>query len=140
MLLLTKELRARLIANGVNRGDHVPVVKFFNPVGAATWLFSELDEDGDILFGLCDLGFGCPEMGSASLAEIAAVTLPFGLTIERDLHFEGRFPLTVYAHAARVCGGITEDEARLEAAAAAQIADRASEQSEQFSEFPPAGG
>ena len=118
MKLLTKELRARLIANGKTQGDHTPVVKFFSPVGAATWLFSELDEDGDTLFGLCDLGFGCPEMGSASLAEIAAVTLPFGLTIERDLCFEGRFPLTVYADAARLCGGITEDEARLEAAAA----------------------
>ena len=112
MLLLTQDLRARLIANGKSRGDHMPIVKFFSPVGAATWLFSELDEDGDILFGLCDLGFGCPEMGSASLAEIAAVTLPFGLTIERELHFEGRFPLTIYADAARGCGGITEDEAR----------------------------
>ena len=98
-------------------------------MGAATWLFSELDEDGDILFGLCDLGFGCPEMGSASLAEIAAVTLPFGLTIERDLCFAGRFPLTVYADAARLCGGITEDAARLEAAVAART--------NELSELPP---
>jgi Protein of unknown function (DUF2958) len=126
MLLLTQDQRASLIANGKSRGDHVPVVKFFNPAGSGTWLFSELDEDGDILFGLCDLGFGSPEMGSASLAEIAAVKLPFGLAIERDLHFEGRFPLTIYADAARVCGGITEDEARLEAAVVA----RASELSE----------
>ena len=106
MLLLTKDQRARLIANGQSFGDHAPVVKFFSPVGAATWLFSELDEDGDTLFGLCDLGFGCPELGSASLAEIAAVSLPFGLTIERDLCFEGRFPLTIYADAARVAGCI----------------------------------
>ena len=120
MLLLTQDQRARLLANGQCRGDHAPVVKFFSPVGAATWLFSELDEDGDILFGLCDLGFGCPEMGSASLAEIAAVRLPFGLAIARDLHFDGRFPLTIYADAARLCGGITEDEARLEAAAVAR--------------------
>ena len=126
MLLLTQDLRARLIANGKSCGDHVPVVKFFNPVGSGTWLLSELDEDGDILFGLCDLGFGCPEMGSVSLAEIAAVTLPFGLTIERDLCFEGRFPLTIYADAARLCGGITEDEVRLEAAAIA-IANENSE-------------
>ena len=124
MLLLTQDQRARLIANGQSRGDHVPVVKFFNPVGAATWLFSELDEDGDILFGLCDLGFGCPELGSASLSEIAAVKLPFGLTIERDLCFEGRFPLTIYADAARVAGSITEDEARLEAAAAARAQEK----------------
>lgn len=129
MLLLTHDQRARLIANGKTPGDHAPVVKFFSPVGAATWLFSELDGDGDTLFGLCDLGFGCPEMGSASLAEIAAVALPFGLTIERDLCFAGRFPLTIYADAARLAGSITEDEARLEAAAVA----RASE----LSELPP---
>ena len=129
MQLLTQDQRARLIANGQCRGDHVPVVKFFSPVGAATWLFSELDEDGDILFGLCDLGFGCPEMGSASLAEIAAVTLPFGLTIERDLCFAGRFLLTVYADAARSSGSITEDEARLEAAAAARA--------QELTELPP---
>jgi Protein of unknown function (DUF2958) len=123
MLLLSQDQRARLIANGKCRGDHVPVVKFFSPVGAATWLFSELDEDGDSLFGLCDLGFGCPELGSASLSEIAAVTLPLGLTIERDLCFEGRFPLTVYADAARLRGGITENEARLEAAAVTREID-----------------
>lgn len=128
MLLLTQDQRARLIANGQSRGDHAPVVKFFNPVGSGTWL-SELDEDGDTLFGLCDLGFGCPEMGSASLAEIAAVRLPFGLAIERDLHFEGRFPLTTYADAARLCGGITEDEGRLEAAAAART--------KEYSVLPP---
>ncbi len=120
MLLLTQDQRARLMANGKARGDHAPVVKFFSPVSSATWLFSELDEDGDTLFGLCDLGFGCPEMGSASLAEIVAVILPFGLSIERDLHFEGRFPLTVYADAARQVGGITEDRARLDVAAAAR--------------------
>ena len=129
MQLLTQDLRARLVANGETQGDHAPVVKFFSPVGAATWLFSELDEDGDTLFGLCDLGFGCPEMGSASLAEITAIKLPFGLTIERDLCFEGRLPLTVYADAARLCGGITEDDARLEAAAAARA--------QEISELPP---
>jgi hypothetical protein len=131
MLLLTQDDRASLIANGNCRGDHAPVVKFFNRrLARRTWLFSELDEDGDTLFGLCDLGFGCPEMGSASLAEIAAVSLPFGLTIERDLCFEGRFPLTIYADAARLAGSITEDEARLEAAAVAHA------QSE-LSELPP---
>lgn len=118
MLLLTKEIRARLIANGFAPADHVPVVKLFNPVGAATWLFSELDEDGDTLFGLADLGFGCPEIGSASLSEIASVRLPFGLKIERDLHFETRFPISVFAATARVHGSITENTTLLEAMAA----------------------
>jgi len=124
MMLLTQDHRKRLIANGQNRSDHVPVVKFFNPVGAATWLLSELDSDGDTLFGLADLGFGCPELGSVSLSEIASLTLPFDLSIERDLHFEARFPLTVYADAARMVGRITEDEARLETAALAQVQER----------------
>ena len=133
MLLLTQDQRARLIANGKTQGDHAPVVKFFSPVSAATWLFSELDEGGDILFGLCDLGFGCPELGSASLAEIADVKLPLGLSIERDLHFEGRFPLTIYADAARLIGRITEDEARLKAADVAQARER----TQQKAELPP---
>ena len=117
MQLLTQDLRARLIANGQQRGDHVPVVKFFNPCGAATWLLSELDEDGDTLFGLCDLGFGCPELGSASLSEIESVRVSFGLKIERDLHFTATHPLTVYADAARQHGGIVENDALLAAAA-----------------------
>jgi hypothetical protein len=106
------------------RGDHVPVVKFFNPVGAATWLFSELNEDCDTLFGLADLGFGCAELGSASLSEIAALRLRFGLKIERDLHFDGLYPLTVYAEAARRLGRITEHSDHLQAAAARLDADR----------------
>jgi hypothetical protein len=120
MILLLPELRDRLLANGRLRDvDHVPVVKFFNPVGTATWLATELDEDGDTLFGLADLGFGCPELGSFSLMEIASVRLLFGLGIERDLYFEGAFPLSVYTEAARKAGRIIEDEARLRAAAEA---------------------
>ena len=92
MILLTPSQRARLLANGrMPDADHIPVVKFFNPFGQGTWLATELDEDGDILFGLADLGY--PELGSWSLTEMAAIRLPFGLGIERDLHFEGRFPI-----------------------------------------------
>ncbi|RWX68863.1 DUF2958 domain-containing protein, partial [Mesorhizobium sp. M2A.F.Ca.ET.039.01.1.1] len=89
MILITDELRARLLANGAaeTETDHVPVVKLFNPVGAATWLLTELDADGDTLFGLCDLGFGFPELGSVSLAELASVKGPLGLGVERDLSF-----------------------------------------------------
>ena len=45
--------------DGKQEPDPAPVVKLFNPLGAATWLATELDEDGDVLFGLADLGFGC---------------------------------------------------------------------------------
>lgn len=71
MNLLPTDLRRRLLVQGEARGGRqVPLLKLFNPVGAATWLASELDADGDTLFGLADLGFGCPELGSFSLAEI----------------------------------------------------------------------
>ncbi|WP_072389395.1 DUF2958 domain-containing protein [Hyphomicrobium sp. CS1BSMeth3] len=117
MILLTPELRVRLLANGHLRNvDHVPVVKFFNPVGAATWLATELDEDGDTLFGLADLGFGSPELGAFSLLEMASVRLPFGLGIERDPYFEGTYPLSVYAEAAHITGRIVLDTLRLQEA------------------------
>lgn len=124
MDLLTQSLRDRLLTNGACEADHVPVVKFFNPVGAATWLFSEMDDDGDTLFGLCDLGFGFLELGSASLSEIASVRLPLGLRIERDLAFSAEHPLSVYAEAARLCGQITEYPDHLTCAAAALARER----------------
>ncbi len=107
MMLLTDELHDRLLANGRQRDvDHVPVVKFFNPVGAGTWLITEMEPDGDTLFGLADLGFGCPELGAFSLAEFTSISLLFGLGIERDILFEDLFPLSVYAEAARQAGSI----------------------------------
>ena len=96
--------------------DPEPVVKFFNPLGSARWLFTELADDGDTLFGLNDLGFGFPELGCCSLAEIAGTRLPWGLTIERDLHFRARAPLSVYAEAARDAARIVESGPEFEAA------------------------
>ena len=68
MKLLTKEQRERLLKNGRDQQkvkgtkaekDFWPVVKLFNPAGAATWLLTELDpEDEDVAWGLCDLGHG----------------------------------------------------------------------------------
>lgn len=118
MTLIPENLVAILKANGAMgrrraasaSSDPWPVVKLFNPLGAATWLATELDVDGDTLFGLADLGFGCPELGSFSLSEISAIRLPFGLRIERDEHFEGRAPLSVWAETARRAGLIIAAE------------------------------
>lgn len=115
-MLLTSALRAALRANaiateaaqakGQREPDHVPVVKLFNPVGAATWIATEIGEDGDTMFGLADLGFGCPELGSFSLRELASVRLPFGLGIERDTGFATDRPLSEWAETAREAGSI----------------------------------
>jgi len=123
MILVTPDLRDRLRANAEARlaalvaekpePDPVPVVKFFSPVGAATWLATELAEDGDTLFELADLGFGTPELGSFSLSEIENVRLPFGLAIERDLHFSTHFGLSVWSAWARRAGSIIRAEALL---------------------------
>jgi hypothetical protein len=119
MILLTPQMRERLLLNGAVdvETDHFPVVKFFDPCGAATWLATELDSDESTLFGLADLGFGFPELGSFSLREIEAVRFAYGLGVERDLYFEAHYPLSVYAEAARSAGGIVETEALLRAAA-----------------------
>lgn len=118
--LLSDDLRHRLMVNGAagREVDHVPVVKIFNPAGAATWLLSELlpaEEGGDpdLLFGLCDLGFGFPELGDVSLTELEAFNGRLGIGLERDLCFQGRFPLSVYTEAARQHGRIVESEAAL---------------------------
>lgn len=121
MDLMPDDIRAQLLANGAaeDETDHVPVVKFFDPTGAATWLITEMmPDEPDILFGLCDLGMGCPELGYVSLAELQSVTGRLGLGIERDLSFVGRFPISVYAEAARRRCRITESERLLTQAAA----------------------
>lgn len=114
MELMTKAQEAQLLKNGQASAaapngsvDHKPVVKLFNPCGAATWLISELDpSDPDIAFGLCDLGFGTPEMGSVYLPEIREAKGPLGIGIERDLHFKADKTLSAYAAAARSAGRI----------------------------------
>lgn len=118
MILLTPFHRAALLASGARAltdpaHDPAPLVKLFSPLGAATWLASELYADGDTLFGLADLGFGCPELGTFSLSELGQVRLPLGLRIERDLAFSTSLPLSRWTRAARQAGSICEAESRL---------------------------
>ena len=105
MMLLTKANLAALAANAeIDEVSRKPVVKFFDPTGAATWLISE--KDGGLMFGLCDLGMGSPELGYVSLEELKSVKGAFGLGIERDLYFEAKKTLVEYSDAARAAGKI----------------------------------
>ncbi len=114
MILLTRTQRAQLLANGRQCDvDHVPVVKFYNPLGAGVWLATELDEDGDIMFGLADIGY--PELGSWCFGELEAIRLPFRIGIERDVLFTGMFSISVWAEAARMAGSIRAAEQILSA-------------------------
>ena len=95
------------------------MVKWFNPCGSGTWLVSELDPEypDECAFGLADLGFGTPELGSIGLLELTEYRGPFGLGIERDIHFTANYPLSIYAEAARAAEHIVESGPELEAAA-----------------------
>lgn len=117
MELFTPAQRASLLANGRTSAeavaldgdtpDHVPVVKLFTPDANATWLITEIDpENTDNAFGLCDLGLGCPEIGTVPISEISELRGALGLPVERDLHITLDQPLSVYADRARAAGHI----------------------------------
>ena len=131
MKLILEEHKKKLKANW-RRGQEPPVVKIFNPTGAATWLIHSMNpDDEDTLFGLCDLGFGFPELGYVSLSELQEVrpkvrimiggrTLAMPIFLERDRHFRPTHSLAVYAEAARAESGITERAEHLDRAARRQ--------------------
>lgn len=106
MLLITKEQEKKLKANNVKDTMGRPVVKLFGG-GAFTWLISKMEDDGDTMFGLCDIGQGTPEMGSVSLSELKSLKFPpFGLGVERDLYFTPDKSLLEYWEEARKVGYI----------------------------------
>lgn len=108
-LLLKNGAQANLERAGEANADltRMPVVKLFTPWGNATWLISEIDpEDTNIAFGLCDLGMGCPELGSVYLLEIVALKGPLGLSVERDLYWTPEKSLIAYADDARLHNAI----------------------------------
>jgi len=119
MKLLTQAQRTKLLDNGRRQAavrgtpdeiDFPPVVKLFNPCGAATWLLTEIDpEDENVAWGLCDLGMGFPEFGTVSLSELAEYRGRLGLGIERDRFFVARGPISAYIAAANEAGRIVEN-------------------------------
>jgi hypothetical protein len=112
--LITKEIMGKLKKAGAESvpvtatgNDIKPWLKLFNPAGSGTWLIGAISEDGDTMYGLCDLGHGSPELGYVSLKELESLKLPFGLKIERDMYFEPTKTLSEYAKEAREVRYIT---------------------------------
>lgn len=116
MTLLTQAQIAQLSENGRRQAavrgtddeiDFKPVVKLFTPDAAGTWLLTEIEpDDPDIVWGLCDLGVGCPEFGTVSLSEIVEVEGRLGLCVERDLAFQADKPIFAYGDEALRFGHI----------------------------------
>jgi hypothetical protein len=92
MILLTEELRERLLANGRERNaDHVPVVKLFNPLGEGIWLATERMPTATP----CSVSpISAIRAGRFSLLEMTSIRLPFGMGIERDILFATDLPIS----------------------------------------------
>lgn len=95
MKLITKELEKIFEKYPIGSqdglgGDAKVIAKFFNPLGAGTWLITEAEKtkNGDYeMFGYCHLGDSdMAELGYVMLSQLEEINLPFGLKIERDLY------------------------------------------------------
>lgn len=96
MKIITKPIEQAFLKQGDTSAkstkDIKIVMKLFNPMGAGTWyLYEKLDDD--IYMCFANLGDPiCAECGTVSMQELMSIRLPFGLKIERDMHFE---PLSI---------------------------------------------
>jgi hypothetical protein len=112
MKLFTQKQERLLLNNGRltlenERFDPQPVIKLFTPWSNATWLLAFLyPNNPNIAFGLCDLGFGFPELGDVDLNEVRSIRGLGGLMIERDRSFFADKSLQGYSDTARECGYI----------------------------------
>lgn len=93
--LLTKEIEKKLPPLYTNDGKDPKgvrvIVKFFNPCGAGTWYGTEYDPENRLFFGWAKITDG--ELGYFSLDELETLSLPFGLSIERDLYWNDQTSL-----------------------------------------------
>jgi hypothetical protein len=100
MKLMTKAIAAKLpklySTEKVATKDKTVIVKFFQPWGRWTWYAVEGEQIQAEVFGrpnyrffgyVQGLGPDTDEWGYFTLAELESVRGPFGLRIERDLHF-----------------------------------------------------
>jgi hypothetical protein len=68
-----------------NQSDPIALVRLFTPDSSWIFFITEYDPHEHLCFGLVD-GLET-ELGYFSLAEIESVRGPYGLPVERDLHF-----------------------------------------------------
>ena len=93
MKLMTRELEKEFAKIGRQEGVNDPIVvaHFFNPCGAGDWWATEYDPETREFFGYVSIfGDHCDEWGYFSLDELECVKGPFGMGIERDLHWTPR--------------------------------------------------
>ena len=105
MKLLTKanlqSLPSLYATDGLGE-DAKATVKFFCPWNNWTWYATEFDPAEGRFFGLMYGNEIEPELGYWSLDEMQAVKGPWGLKVERDMHFRpttlGKIKATAYSY------------------------------------------
>jgi hypothetical protein len=102
MTLFTEEINRALLDAGSD--GETAICKLFG--GPATWvLFGAEPDNPDTLWGVADLGHGCVEFGTVSRRELEALKIPpFGLRLERDLHFRPGKSLEYYLNQTTLTG------------------------------------
>lgn len=113
MALLNEQQRSEMLANGAARArgeavDPLPVAKLHTLDAHATWLLTELADDGDTAYGLFDLGLGMPELGHFRLSDLASIVGPNGIPVRADPHFKPQRTLSAYAADAARDGSIND--------------------------------
>ena len=89
MKLMTKDLQARFSKVGRQGKDPLVIAHYFNPMGRGDWYATEYDPKDGIFFGYVSIfGDFCDEWGDFSLSELESVKVGWGLSNERDLHFD----------------------------------------------------
>ncbi|GAB5417041.1 MAG: hypothetical protein Crog4KO_19070 [Crocinitomicaceae bacterium] len=88
MKLITKILLQEFNRIGDQSENPNPMVvaKFFDPCGSATWYATEYDPETSICYGYVT-GLFEDEWGSFSITELESIERPFGMRIEKDIHF-----------------------------------------------------
>lgn len=91
MKLLTEAIRRKLPPLGSQDGKGgkaVAWLKLFTPSSCFTWYVTEGQQEGEdfLFFGLVDGHF--KELGYFGLKELESVRGPFGLGVERDIHWK----------------------------------------------------
>lgn len=113
MAFLTDEQRRQMLDNGVARArgediDPYPVVKLYAPGSDACWVLTVLDADGDLAYGLIDIGTGFPELGLVSLKMLAGIKGPKGLPVAVEPGYTPRKTLSTYLADAQRDGMVTD--------------------------------
>lgn len=97
MELLTKEIEQMLpqLLSQDGNPDARVYVKFFSPLHRWTWYATEYDPEQRLFFGYVESGIdpSYDELGYFSLDELQEIKLPFGLGIERDIHWNDQTTL-----------------------------------------------